>query len=90
MFYNFFKISKYKNFEIDICSLQHVNSYFYFSFEWSRKQDHAGYHSYISIGRFKFELNIHDIRHWDRVLNRWETLPEEEKSEKEDEWEVGI
>ena len=89
MFYKFFKISKYKNVEIEIGFLKTMHDYFDFNLSWSRRQDHAGYFSYISIGRLKFELNIHDIRHWDRTLNKWEPLPE---NEEEDNWDdyIGV
>jgi len=87
----FFKLSKYKGVEIEVCTLSRFRTYFDIDFTWSRNTHHAGFHSYISLFKVSFEFNIYDIRHWDSILNRWESLPKPKVGEK-DEWEdqIGI
>ena len=58
-----------------------------FDFFWRfrTRGDHAGLSFHISIGRFLFEFNIHDTRHWNWKENRWLKPGEIEDIEEDDE-----
>lgn len=69
------KLTDHKFLEISIHkSIFDVTSFYNSSTSWTRKTDHAGFHFYISIWRYSFELNIYDHRHWDNKNNRFKDV----------------
>jgi hypothetical protein len=50
--------------------LKHTNFYFEFN---TKGRDHAGLKMSAQLGRWFFELNITDNRHWDYENNSWVT-----------------
>lgn len=48
-------------------------SLFNFIIDLSRKHDHAGFDFSITLFSYQFTFEIHDVRHWNKKENRWET-----------------
>ena len=50
---------------------QDENQGFDFFWRFRTRGDHAGLSFHVSFGRFLFEFNVYDTRHWIWPENRW-------------------
>lgn len=65
------KLSKNKVFELEMSTQWYVD-YFNLSFQWTRRQDHAGPAFTFECLKFYFCVKIYDIRHWDDKTNSYQ------------------
>lgn len=74
------QLSKYKNLEIVASSSVVKDLWFSFDCQFSPDgYDHAGFTFFASIGKYSFEFNIYDSRHWNDEAGRWETKEDRER-----------
>jgi len=64
------KVSKNKNIEVEIL-YQKEWDWFVFSFEITRKCDHAGVSFELEIIGISFQISFYDSRHWNYDKNTW-------------------
>ena len=65
-------ITKNKGFEIQLSNLGKSSHWFSLVFEWTRQRDHAGIRFELGVLGLFFFVGIHDYRHWNHKLKRWE------------------
>lgn len=77
--YEFFKLSRFFNFEIQMFSINYyllinisIFGLFDFHISYNDEDDHAGFYFNINVLGLFFEFNIYDIRHWDFDNECWE------------------
>ena len=66
------KLTKHKYLEIQWGRFYPPCCFFDFQFEWTRKQDHAGFNWHIEIFGWHLIIKIYDCRHWSRKFDNWE------------------
>ena len=67
----YFKISKYKSFEIQLDRFTDGKNWFNFHFKWTKKEDHAGLSLFLELFTVFLDITIHDTRHWDLEKQCW-------------------
>ena len=66
------RLTKNKGLEVQLSNFGKSGNLFSFVIDWTRRQDHAGLMFKIEVVGLFFSFVLHDYRHWDRKLNRWE------------------
>jgi len=68
LFFKHGNITKHKHWEFE---LHQTNTLIGMSVSWSIMKDHAGIDIELSFLTLSSQFQIYDIRHWNKLLNKW-------------------
>ena len=63
-------LTRHKAWEAEILQTRELIG---FEIGYTMRQDHAGLNLDLSLFGYSISFQIYDTRHWDYVLNKWET-----------------